>query len=68
MVGPVLLKQEKSEATMSVDARVQFIEKEIERVEGQIAEVQGKMEGLKGEIIGLQSQMEAPPGQQGIKA
>lgn len=68
MVGPVLLKQDKSEATMSVDARVEFIEKEIERVERQINEVQGKMEGLRGEIIGLQSQMEAPPGKQGVKA
>jgi len=43
---------------MSVDARVKFIEKEIERVEGLIGETQGKLEEVKGGIIKLQSQIE----------
>jgi prefoldin beta subunit len=29
LVGPVLLKQDKNEAVMSVDARLEFIEKEM---------------------------------------
>lgn len=29
LVGPVLLKQEKSEAVMAVDGRLEFIEKEM---------------------------------------
>ncbi|KAF1810585.1 putative prefoldin subunit 6 [Eremomyces bilateralis CBS 781.70] len=56
MIGPVLMKQEKSEATMSVNGRLEFIEKEIKRVEGQISEIQNKAESVKSEIINLQSQ------------
>lgn len=73
LIGPVLLKQSKPEATMSVDARVKFIEGRIIEVEGKIAETQEKMESMKGDIIGLQSRMEGGGGQggqqqQGVKA
>ncbi|KAK2873775.1 hypothetical protein FQN49_002079 [Arthroderma sp. PD_2] len=60
LVGPILLKQEKSEAVMAVDGRLDFIEKEINRIEKQIAEIQEKSETKKGEIIQLQSQMQQP--------
>ena len=50
MVGPVLLKQDKTEAVMAVDGRLQYIEKEIERVEKQIAELQDKSEQKKVEV------------------
>jgi prefoldin beta subunit len=50
MVGPVLLKQDKTEATMAVDSRLQYIEKEIERVEKQIADIQEKTEKKKMEV------------------
>lgn len=56
LVGPVLLKQDKTEAVMSVNGRLEFIEKEIKRMEGQITDNENKSEGLKGQIIQLQSQ------------
>ncbi|TGO88785.1 hypothetical protein BPOR_0142g00180 [Botrytis porri] len=47
LVGPVLLKQDKTEAVMAVDGRLEFIEKEIKRVEQAIKDVQDKSDGLK---------------------
>ncbi|KAF3490934.1 uncharacterized protein GIQ15_00451 [Arthroderma uncinatum] len=61
LIGPILLKQDKSEAVMAVDGRLDFIEKEINRIEKQIAEVQEKSEMKKGEIIQLQAQMQQQP-------
>lgn len=59
MVGPVLLKQEKFEAESTVNGRLEFIAKEIERQEGQIGEAQEKVERIKGEIISIQSTAQA---------
>lgn len=50
MVGPVLLKQDKTEAVMAVDGRLQYIEKEVERVEKQIAGIQQRSEKKKMEV------------------
>ncbi|RAO65352.1 uncharacterized protein BHQ10_001364 [Talaromyces amestolkiae] len=58
LVGPVLLKQEKSEAVMAVDGRLEFIEKEIKRIEGQIQEINNKSDKKRTEIIQLQSQIQ----------
>lgn len=59
MVGPALLKQEKFEAESTVNGRLEFIAKEIDRQEGQIKEVQEKVEKIKGEIISIQSSAQA---------
>ncbi|KAB8293019.1 hypothetical protein EYC80_007381 [Monilinia laxa] len=59
LVGPVLLKQDKTEAVMAVDGRLEFIDKEIKRVEQAIKEIQDKSDGLKMEIIQLQSSTQA---------
>ncbi|RAL64692.1 hypothetical protein DID88_001724 [Monilinia fructigena] len=59
LVGPVLLKQDKTEAVMAVDGRLEFIDKEIKRVEQAIKEIQDKSDGLKMEIIQLQSATQA---------
>ncbi|KAF2685494.1 Prefoldin beta-like protein [Lentithecium fluviatile CBS 122367] len=59
-IGPVLLKQDKAEAVMAVNARLEFIEKEIKRVEGQIQGVQEKSEKVKMEIIQIQSAAQQP--------
>jgi len=67
LVGPVLLKQEKTEAVMAVDGRLDFIENEIKRVEKQIKETQDKSDGLRMEIIKLQSEGQ-PEGQGGAQA
>ncbi|KAJ4341640.1 Prefoldin subunit 6 [Didymella glomerata] len=54
-IGPVLLKQDKTEALMSVNGRLEFIEKEIRRFETQIKGIQDKSEKLKVEIIQIQN-------------
>ncbi|QKX56517.1 uncharacterized protein TRUGW13939_03622 [Talaromyces rugulosus] len=56
LVGPVLLKQEKSEATMAVKGRLEFIEKEIKRIETQIQDINTQSDKKRTEIIQLQSQ------------
>lgn len=58
LIGPVLLKQDRSEAVINVDKRLEFIESEIKRVEAQIKDAQAKQEKKKMEIIGLQSQVQ----------
>lgn len=61
LVGPVLLKQDKTEAALAVDGRLEFIDKEIKRVEKQIKDTQEKSDKLRTEIIqaqGQQSQVE----------
>ncbi|MCJ1481260.1 hypothetical protein MMC06_001417 [Schaereria dolodes] len=50
LVGPVLLKQDKSEAVLAVDGRLDFIEKEIRRVEMQINDLQSNGEKKKIEV------------------
>ncbi|KAI9788083.1 MAG: hypothetical protein M1816_007215 [Peltula sp. TS41687] len=57
-IGPVLLKQDKNEAVMAVDGRLDFINKEIKRVESQISDVQEKTEKKKLEILQLQTQIQ----------
>jgi prefoldin beta subunit len=49
-VGPVLLKQERSEAIMAVDGRLEFIKGEIQRTEKSIKEVTEKSEGKRMEV------------------
>lgn len=58
-VGPALLKQDKFEAESTVNGRLEFIGKEIERQEDQIKEAQEKIEKVKGEIIAIQSTAQA---------
>ncbi|PSN62870.1 Prefoldin beta-like protein [Corynespora cassiicola Philippines] len=55
-IGPVLLKQDKTEAVMAVNGRLEFIDKEIKRIEKQIKEIQDKSEKVKMDIIQIQSQ------------
>ncbi|BDD60016.1 hypothetical protein MAP00_005183 [Monascus purpureus] len=58
LVGPVLLKQDKSEATMAVNGRLEFIEKEIKRIEGQIKETEEKSDKQRAEIVQFQTQIQ----------
>ena len=50
LVGPVLLKQERTEAEQAVKARLEFIAAEIKRVEKQIMEMQEQGEAKKMEV------------------
>jgi prefoldin beta subunit len=63
LIGPVLLKQDKTDAVASVNGRLEFIEKEIKRTEGRIKELQEGSEKKRGEVMSLQQKMLA--GQQG---
>ncbi|CAN9143514.1 unnamed protein product [Alternaria alternata] len=54
-IGPVLLKQDKTEAVMSVNSRLEFIDKQVKDIEKQIQGIQDKSEKIKGEIIQIQS-------------
>ncbi|KAL4921847.1 Prefoldin [Aspergillus aurantiobrunneus] len=58
LIGPVLLKQDKAEALMAVNGRLEFIEKEIQRIEGQIKENEDKSDKKRTEIVQYQSQIQ----------
>ncbi|KAI9929226.1 hypothetical protein AWENTII_001068 [Aspergillus wentii] len=58
LIGPVLLKQDKKEAVMAVNGRLEFIEKEIKRIEKQIEEAQEKSDKKRTEIVQFQSQIQ----------
>ncbi|KAJ8702420.1 Prefoldin subunit 6, variant 2 [Pleurotus ostreatus] len=49
-IGPVLVKQDQSEAKSNVDTRLEFITGEIKRVESQIKEIEQKSEKKKTEV------------------
>ncbi|GAB7337498.1 hypothetical protein MBLNU457_g2825t3 [Dothideomycetes sp. NU457] len=63
LVGPVLLKQDTTEARSTVDGRLEYIEKEIKRIEGQITSIQEKTDAKKMEIFQLQSSIQQPQAQ-----
>ncbi|KAH9862217.1 hypothetical protein IAQ61_010420 [Plenodomus lingam] len=68
-IGPVLLKQDKAEAVMAVNGRLEFIEKQIQDVEKKIKGIQDKAENIKTEIVQLQqSAQQAQQAQQAVKA
>lgn len=58
LVGPVLLKQDKSEANSTVDGRLDFIGKEIGRTEGRIKDIQQGSEKKRLELMQLQQSMQ----------
>ncbi|KAK1142166.1 Prefoldin subunit 6 [Aspergillus melleus] len=58
LVGPVLLKQDKQEALMAVNGRLEFIEKEIKRIEKEIEANQDKSDKKRAEVLQYQSQVQ----------
>ncbi|CAG8548173.1 16103_t:CDS:2 [Funneliformis mosseae] len=50
LIGPVLVKQDKSEATTNVNKRLDYIRSEIKRVETQLADLSEKSEKKKFEV------------------
>lgn len=58
-IGPVLVPQDKHEATTNVKKRLEFINSEIKRVEGQIANSQKTMETKRNELIELRTAIQA---------
>ncbi|KAF9969951.1 hypothetical protein BGZ73_007485 [Actinomortierella ambigua] len=55
LIGPVLVKQDKSEAKTNVDKRIDFIQAEIQRVEKQIKDLQEKSEKKKMDLVQTQT-------------
>ncbi|KAF8587491.1 hypothetical protein K439DRAFT_817201 [Ramaria rubella] len=55
LMGPVLVKQEQSEAKVNVETRLDYIRGEIKRVEMQLQELSSKLEKKKAEIVALQT-------------
>ncbi|CAO3622134.1 unnamed protein product [Cunninghamella blakesleeana] len=64
LIGPVLVKQEKSEANSNVKNRLDLISSEIKRVESQLKELTDKSEKKKTEIAQLQMQYQQLRSQQ----
>ncbi|SAL97731.1 hypothetical protein [Absidia glauca] len=54
LIGPVMVKQEKSEASSNVKNRLDLIASEIKRVEGQLNDLTEKSEKKKSQIAQLQ--------------
>jgi prefoldin beta subunit len=65
LVGPVLLKQEKTEAVSTVDGRLDFIGKEIIRTETRIRELQAGSEKKRVELMQLQQRLQMAAQEQG---
>jgi prefoldin beta subunit len=59
LIGPVLVKQDKTDAVAAVNGRLDFIEKEIKRTEGRIRELQESSEKKRGEVMNLQQKTQA---------
>lgn len=68
LIGPVLLKQDRTDAESTVNGRLEFITKEIARLETQIKEIQVKIERKKGDIIQVQTAAQAAAAGQGAQA
>lgn len=58
LVGPVLLKQDKTEASSTVDGRLDFIGKEINRTEARIKDIQQNSEKKRIDLMQLQQKMQ----------
>lgn len=63
LVGPVLLKQDKSEAKSTVDGRLDFIGKEITRTEARIKDIQQNSERSRVDLMQVQQKIQMAQGQ-----
>ncbi|GAA5944115.1 hypothetical protein JCM3775_003906 [Rhodotorula graminis] len=58
LVGPILMKQDQSEARHNVDKRLEWIAGEITRVEASLKDLETKVESKRMEIVHLQGQFQ----------
>lgn len=58
LIGPVLLKQERTEAVSAVDGRLDYIGKEIDRTEDRIKELETAADNKRVELMQLQQKMQ----------
>ncbi|CAG8437151.1 10660_t:CDS:2 [Ambispora gerdemannii] len=64
LIGPVLVKQEKTEAVSNVAKRLEYIRSEIKRVEAQLQDYTQKSESKKTEVIKIQTEYQTKLQQQ----
>ena len=64
LIGPVLLKQDRTEAVSSVNGRLDFIGKEISRTENRIKELQETGEKKRIDVMHLQQKIQIGAQQQ----
>jgi prefoldin beta subunit len=55
LIGPVLVKQERSEAETNVKKRIEYIKSELTRLESQIKDLESKSDKKKMDIVKLQT-------------
>ena len=67
LTGPVLIKQNLSEARMNVQKRIDYIQGEVKRHEKSIKELQEKQEKKRETITKLQQQYQTAIQKQGVK-
>ncbi|RHY95105.1 hypothetical protein DYB37_011252 [Aphanomyces astaci] len=58
LIGPVLLKQDTSEAKTNVSKRLEFIQKEMEKVEKKLAAKEEEAVKIRQNIAAIQTQMQ----------
>ncbi|KAI8867402.1 Prefoldin [Ramicandelaber brevisporus] len=58
LIGPVLVKQDRAEAVINVDKRIEFIRAEIDKAENKIKQCQDKVEKKRTEIGALMQKAE----------
>ncbi|OLY80408.1 Prefoldin subunit 6 [Smittium mucronatum] len=58
MIGPVLVPQDKDEATLNVEKRIEYIKQELGRVDKRISTLATEQEKKSSEIYKLQSQFQ----------
>ncbi|KAI8900841.1 Prefoldin [Globomyces pollinis-pini] len=56
MIGPCLVKQDRTEAVSNVQKRIEFIQTEIKRSETLISDLQTKLDAKKMEVVKLETQ------------
>ncbi|PWA00543.1 hypothetical protein BB558_003406 [Smittium angustum] len=58
LIGPVLVPQDKEEATLNVEKRIEYIKEELNRVDQRIKELTNLQETKSSEVYKLQTQFQ----------
>ncbi len=59
LIGPALIEQDQAEAKTTVEKRLEFIKKEIERIERQLTDLETKSQAKKMEVVQMQTEYQA---------
>ncbi|VVC29152.1 Prefoldin beta-like [Cinara cedri] len=59
MVGPILLRQDYTEAKENIDKRMNYIQKELTRIDGRITSLEKQQDEYRDKLTKLQQQFQA---------